>query len=647
MVQRKFHREIYKESKKKKGAKILVKFFFSCFFIFVFSILALFVYYAKELPRPEKFTERQFNESTKIYDKTGEILLYKIYGEEKRTIVPLNEISENLKNAVIAIEDKNFYNHHGIDFKGTMRAISVNLKSKKPSQGGSTITQQLIRSTFLTRTKTIERKIREIILTIEIEKKYSKDQILEWYLNQVPFGSNAYGAEAASQTYFKKPAKDLTIEESAVLAGLIRAPSYLSPYGKNKDELLIRKNHILKKMAERNYISEEQANQAIEKEIIFAPNITEIKAPHFTLYVKKLLEEKYSESFLKEKGLKVYTSLNWNLQKIAEQVIEQGVETNVKYYNAHNAALVAIDPNTGEIMAMKGCKDYFGNVEPEGCIAGKNCLFEPEVNIAIYGIGRQPGSTFKPFAYVTAFSKGYTKNTIVVDRKTNFGKYGTNKNYIPQNYDGLFRGPVTLKTALAQSLNVPAVKVLVNLAGIGDSIKTAQNLGITTLKPPYGASIVLGGWEVRLLEITSAYGVFAADGLKIPPVSILKIEDSKGNIIFENEKTPQRVLGTKETRTLNSILSDNKARSPMFGSNSNLYIRDYQVAGKTGTTEEYKDAWTLGYTPSLVCGVWAGNNNGTVMAKKPAVTIAGHIWKNFMTQTLPLFPKQNFPPINN
>ncbi|MCK4859838.1 MAG: transglycosylase domain-containing protein, partial [Candidatus Omnitrophica bacterium] len=456
-----------------------------------------------------------------------------------------------------------------------------------------------------------------------------------------------YGAEAASQTYFKKSAKDLSIPESCVLASLIQMPSYLSPYGKHKDELLNRKDNILKRMFEQGKITDEEYKAAIETEIIFAPNITEIKAPHFTLYVKKLLLEKYSETFLKEKGLKVYTSLDWEIQEIANKVVEQGAKTNVKYYNAHNAALVAINPNTGEILAMKGCKDYFGGLEPEGCIAGKDCLFEPKVNTAIYGIGRQPGSTFKPFAYATAFKNGYTDKTIIIDERTNFGKYGTNKDYIPQNYDGFFRGPVTLRTALAQSLNVPAVKVLVYLAGIDNSIKTAQDLGITTLNPPYGASIVLGGWEVRLLEITSAYGVFAADGLKIPPVSILKIEDNNGNIIFENKKTPQRVLGTKETRTLNNILSDNKARSPMFGSNSNLYISGYDVAGKTGTTEEYKDAWTIGYSPSLVCGVWAGNNDGTVMAKKPAVTIAGHIWKNFMLQTLPLFPKQSFPVINN
>ncbi len=603
-----------------------------CILLLGFIILGLFIYYAKDLPRPEKFTEKQFTQSTKIYDRTGEVLLYKIYGEEKRTLIPLSAVPEHLKQAIIVAEDKNFYKHPGIDFKGTMRAIMVDLKLRKPKQGGSTITQQLIRSTFLTRKKTIERKIREIILTIELERRYSKDQILEWYVNQVPFGSNAYGVEAATQTYFKKSVSEISLPEAAILASLIQAPSYLSPYGKHKEKLISHKNNILNRMAKQRYISKEQAEELKQQEIIFAPNLVEIKAPHFTLYVKQYLETKYGENFLKEKGLKVWTSLDWELQQIAKEAVEKGSETNIKY-KAYNASLVAIQPKTGEILAMVGSKDYFGESFPKGCTNGKNCLFEPKVNVAIYGIGRQPGSAFKPFAYVTAFKKGYNDKTIVVDEETNFGVWG-NKEYTPKNYDGLFRGPISLRSALAQSINVASVKVLLYLAGLEDSAQTAKNLGITTLSPPYGPSIVLGGWEVKLLDITSAYGVFAAQGLKVPPVSILKITDNQGNIIEENKKTPKRVLGIKETQLLNDILSDNEARAPMFGFNSSLHIKGYKVAAKTGTTQEYKDAWAVGYTPSLVCGVWAGNNNNYPMKKKPSVMIAGPIWKEFMSKAL-------------
>ncbi|MEA3295611.1 MAG: PBP1A family penicillin-binding protein [Patescibacteria group bacterium] len=617
---------------RKKIFNLILKFSLCCFSILFLSFASLFIYYSKDLPRPEKFTEKQFTETTNIYDKTGDILLYKIYGEEKRTIVNFNSISEYLKQAIISAEDKNFYNHYGIDFNGTARAIIVNIQKGKLSQGGSTISQQLIRSTFLTRDKTIKRKIKEYILTIEIERRYSKDQIFEWYLNQVPFGNNAYGAEAASQTFFKKPVSDISLEQAALLASLIQAPTYFSPYGENTEKLFARKNNILDKMAKQGYISKEQAEEAKNKKIDFVPNIIEIKAPHFTLFIKQYLETKYGEYFLKEKGLNVYTSLDWEIQQIAEQAVIRGAENN-KNYNAHNVALTAINPQTGEILAMVGSKNWQGEQYPKNCVSGKTCLFEPKLNATTYGIGRQPGSAFKPFAYITAFQKGYNSDTIITDEETNFGVWG-GKEYIPKNYNNIFRGDMTLRTALAQSVNIPAIKVLLNLAGLDDTIQLAKDLGLTTLKPPYGPSIVLGGKEVRLLDMTSAYGVFASEGLKISPVSILKITDKNGNIIEENKKIPKRVLGIKETKILNDILSDNEARAPMFGSNSSLYIKDYKVSVKTGTTQEYKDAWTIGYTPSLVCGVWVGNNNNAPMAKKPSVVLASPIWKEFMEKTL-------------
>ena len=651
MARRIYHRKILGETKRIKRIKIILKLFVFAFVFFVSFCLLLFFYYAKDLPRPEKFMEKQFIESTKIYDRTGEVLLYNIYGEEKRTIIAMESVPEQLIQAIITAEDRSFYKHHGIDYRGVMRAILVNLKLKKPAQGGSTITQQLIRSSFLTLNKTAERKIREIILTIELERKYTKDQIMEWYLNQVPFGSNAYGVEAASQTYFKKSVQDLSLEESAILASLVCGPSRLSPYGQNKDRLLGRKDYVLEGMAKQGYISKEEAEEAKKREISFAPKLVEIKAPHFTLYVKSQLEREYEReygsNFLKENGLKVYTSLDWELQQLAEKAVEERAKIN-KNYRAHNAALVALNPKNGEVLAMVGSKDYFAESYPEGCTSGKDCLFEPKVNIPIYGIGRQPGSAFKPFVYVTAFQNGYDDETTVIDEETNFGIWG-DKEYIPQNYDGKFRGEVSLRNALAQSINVPSVKVLVNFCGstvqesIENSVQTAQRLGLTTLRSPYGPAIVLGGWEVRLLEMTSAYGIFATEGLKVPPVTILRIEDADGKIIKEIKKTSQRVLGIQETRLLNDILSDNEARAPLFGFNSSLYIKDYDTAAKTGTTQEYKDAWTIGYSPSLVCGVWAGNNDNSPTNKKPGVTLSAPIWKAFMSEALQKFPKEDFP----
>jgi len=642
MAKRKYHRKVYQKKKKEGRVFSFFRFSILCFLVLVAFGLLVFIYYGKDLPRPEKFAERQFIQSTKIYDRKGEILLYDIHGEEKRTFVPLEEMPEYLKEAVIALEDSNFYNHFGIDIKGIIRAVLADFKIMKPVYGGSTIPQQLIRSTFLTAEKTAERKIREIILALELDRRYSKQQILEWYLNQVPFGSNAYGIEAASQTFFQKSALELSIAEAATLASLIRAPSYLSPY-QNKAELMARKDYALDRMVLLGYLTEEEAEAAKVEELKFKKP-REVKAPYFTLqYVKGYLENKYGEDFLKRKGLKVYTSLDWELQQLAEKIVKEGRESN-KGYHAYNAALVAIDPKSGEILAMVGGADYEEDPYPKGCTPGKNCKFDPNFNVATLGL-RQPGSSFKPFVYATAFKKDFNPSTTVMDERTNFGIWG-GKEYIPENYDGKFRGEITLREALAQSINVASVKVLLEFAGpeIENSVKTAQDLGITTLKPPYGPSIVLGGWEVKLMDMVSAYGVFATEGFNVPPVAILKIEDMKGEIIEENTKTPKRVLPTQVARMINDILSDNEARSPMFGQRSALYFKNYQVAAKTGTTQNYQDAWTIGYTPSLVVGVWVGNNDNSPMFKKPGVVLAGPIFHRFLEQALEEFPKENFIP---
>jgi len=616
-MKRTYHRKV--KSGKWRKIKTTLKLLGAAFLLSVLAVAFVFLYYAKDLPRPEQFRERDFPESTKIYDRTGEILLYKVYGEEKRTVIPLEEMPQSLKHAVVAAEDARFYKHIGIDVEGITRATWLNIKRRELLYGGSTITQQLIRSTFFTTEKTAKRKVREIILSLELDRRYSKDQILEWYLNQVPFGANAYGVEAAAQTFFDKKASELNLSESATLAALIRAPSYLSPYGKYKDELMNRKNYILDRMAEEHFITKEEADQAKKEELKFAGGFQSIEAPHFVMYILDQLRDKYGRdlSFLEQRGLKIYTSLDWELQQKAEEAVEKGAEEN-EIFNASNGALLAIDPNTGEILAMVGSKDYF-NKEEEGNV--NNCLRL-----------HQPGSSFKPFVYATAFKKGYSATTTVVDERTNFGVWG-GEEYIPENYDGIYRGEVTLRKGLAQSLNVASVKVFLNLAGIEESVETAKKLGIKSDLPKV-PSLVLGGGEVKLLNMVSAYGAFATEGLRVPPVSILSIKDQEGNVIEENNKSPRRVLSEKVARTITSILSDNEARAPMFGENSNLYIKGADVAAKTGTTDDFRDAWTIGYTSDIVAGVWAGNNDNSKMAEKPAVVIAGSIWRDFMEEAI-------------
>jgi 1A family penicillin-binding protein len=623
------------KARSQKGTKAFLKMALKAallFFIVGFiGIAGIFIYFSKDIPNPDKIVDRSVAESTKIYDRTGEHLLYEIHGEEKRTIVKLDQISKHLINATVATEDQDFYKHHGIDFRGIARAIWKDVVNRKKLQGGSTITQQLIKNSILTSERTLTRKIKEAILAIETEQKFSKDQIMEMYLNQIPYGSNAYGIEAAAQTFFGKSAKDLDVSEAALLAALPKATTYYSPYGAHPEALKARYEYIIGRMLEENYISEEEAEEAKKVEILkrVKPFKENIKAPHFVMYVKQKLVDEFGEEKVEKGGLKVYTTLNYDMQLIAEDAVQKGVEKNSEKYNARNAALVAIDPKTGQILSMVGSKDYF-NIEEDG-----------NVNVAISN--RQPGSSFKPFVYATAFQKGYTPDTILFDVYTNFGKDGSGREFRPRNYNLKFSGPVTMRSALARSLNIPAVKTLY-LAGIKNSIQTAHDLGITTLNNPrgYGLSLVLGTGEVKLLDMVSAYGVFANDGQRNMAISILKIEDSSGNILKEFESNPKQVLDVEVARKMNSILSDNAARAPTFGSRSKLYLGNRPVAAKTGTTNDYKDGWTIGYTPSLVAGVWAGNNRGEKMKYAGGIRAAAPIWNDFMSRVLALDPIEKF-----
>ena len=637
--------------------------------IFGFAILAillsavlggaLFSYaILRDLPDPQRITERDVVQSTKIYDRTGEVVLFEIHGEEKRTLITLGDISQNVQQATLVAEDNDFYKHSGIDWRGIVRALIKDISEGSLKQGGSTITQQLVKNTLLdpgqTTAQKLRRKIREQVLAVMLERKYSKDEIMEMYLNQIPYGSNAYGMASAARTFFSKEAKDLGLAEAALLASLPKAPTYYSPYGSHQDELVTRKNWVLTRMAEEGYVSKEEAERAKKTKLVLAPPRQSIKAPHFVLYVREYLNEKFGEEYVERGGLRVITALDWKLQQEAEKAVKEGSERNEELVQAANASLVALDPRSGEILAMAGSRDYWGKPIPEGCSAGVSCRFDPHVNVATRS--RQPGSAFKPFVYATAFKKGYTPETVLFDVPTEFNTAcnadGTpgplikeeKDCYHPQNYDSKFRGPVSLRQALAQSLNLPSVKLLY-LAGVKDSIDTAQRAGITTLDDPerYGLSLVLGGAEVKLLEMTSSFGAFAQDGILHPYRAIVRIEDSSGATLEEKKDASIPAIDTEIARTINDVLSDNESRVPVFSPTSSLYFPDRRVAAKTGTTQDYRDAWVVGYTPSLVAGVWVGNNNNAPMNQSAiSIMVAGPIWHRFLEAALAGTPPEDF-----
>ena len=605
----------------------------------VLLIAILFLYYSRNLPDPNQLMSRNVPQSTKIYDRNGG-LLYEIHGEYKRTLVTLDQIPLQAREASIAIEDKDFYKEGGISPTGIIRAGITDILSLHKSQGASTITQQFVKNAILTDNKSWDRKIREAILAIAIDAHFSKDQILQLYLNEIPYGRNAYGIEAASETYFNISAKDLDLAQSAYLAALVQAPTFYNPTGPNRAALDTRKNTVLTLMQQQGYITADQEKQAKAENVTFTSITNGIKAPHFVLWVENYLANKYGESTLEEGGLQVYTTLDPRMQDIAETVVKADVAKETKY-NVGNAALVAIDPKTGQVLAMVGSKDYFGTSEPAGCTPGKNCTFEPNVNVAI--AQRQPGSSFKPYVYGTAFKKGfnYSPASMLMDVVTDFGTYN-GKDYIPHNYSDESYGPVSMRQALAGSLNVPAVKTL-DLVGVDNAVQTAHDLGITSPLADCGLSLVLGGCEVTLLDHVAAYSVIANEGVKNPETPILKILDENGTVLEQYQSNPQPVLDPEDAYELISIMSDNNARTFVFGANSPLTLPNRPVAAKTGTTQNFRDGWTLGFTPSLAAGVWAGNNDGTLLKNgSDGVVVAAPIWHDFMLQALATTTPETF-----
>jgi penicillin-binding protein 1C len=612
--------------------------------IILFSLAVL--YFAKTVPSIQEIGSQQIGQSTKIYDRTGTVLLYDINNGEKRTIVPFDQIPQSVKDATIAIEDQNFYNEPAFDIKGILRALFVDITTHSFAEGGSTLTQQLARTAFLTLDQTVSRKIREFILAVKLNEYYSKDQILALYLNEVPYGPNISGVGEASEEYFGVPVDQLNIAQSAVLAALPQAPTYYYPYGTHVNELLQRQQLVLQQMYNTGKITKAQLTTAQNFKIVFQPQTesgTGIRAPHFVMAVENYLVQKYGENEVDNGGLKVITTLNWTLQQQAETAVTQGVARNTQLYQATNAALVAEDPTTGQILALVGSANYFDTSN------------DGNFDVATQGL-RQPGSSLKPFIYMTGFQMGYTPDTILFDVPTEFSTNpecpavpdynSTNtKCFHPQDFEGTFAGPLSVRDALAQSVNVPAVKMLY-LVGEKNAVQNAYNFGLTTLTDPasYGLSLVLGGGAVKLIDLTAAYSVLSQDGIHHAQSMVLSVQDANGNTLESYQDQATQVADAQSVRLINDILSDAAARAPLMGASQNLTVfPGYDVALKTGTSNDYRDAWSMGYTPSLVVGVWAGNNNDTPMQKAGSSILAAvPMWSAFMTQALPEVPNTTF-----
>lgn len=597
--------------------------------LFAVGILSLsygvYAYVFQDLPEASELIEREQHITTRILDRNGE-LLFRIYEDENRTLVSLGEIPAQMIQATIAIEDQDFYNHQGFSVKGIVRAFMANLKGETV-QGGSTITQQLVKNRLLTSEKTLRRKIREVLLSVVVDGTYSKDQILEMYFNQVAYGGATYGIEEAAQTYFGKPATQLSLAESAMLAGLPAAPSVYNPFGPNPELAYARQHEVLRRMVEETFITEEQAEAARQEILPFRTNTIDIKAPHFVMYVKQLLAEKYGEELLNQGGLEVRTTLDLPLQEETQNIVTTEVQNLARLRVSNGAALVT-NPKTGEILTMVGSKDYF-DFEHDG-----------QVNVTIRP--RQPGSSIKPLTYAVALEKGRTPYTIIDDSPITY-KVAGSPPYSPKNYDGKFHGKVSLRQSLASSYNIPAVKMLAEV-GISTVIDKGESIGISTWKDRarFGLSLTLGGGEVLMTELSEIYGTFANNGYTEPLNPILEIKNSEGDVLYRNTCAldgvgcvKARNFDPRVAYQITDILSDNNARTPAFGPRSVLDIPGQQVAVKTGTTNNLRDNWTVGYTSDVLVAVWVGNNDNTSMSYVASgVTGASPIWNSIIRLTL-------------
>jgi 1A family penicillin-binding protein len=607
------------------------------------SVMALYAYFARDLPDPGALSRRQLFQTARIFDRSGK-LLQEVNDPQggRRILVTVKDVPKHMRDATIAAEDSSFYDNPGFDPRAVVRATYQWIRSGSPQSGASTITQQLVKNTLLGPEQTAERKIKEAFLAMELTRRYSKDQILEMYMNEILYGNRAYGVEAAAETYFDKPARDLTLAEASFLAGLPQAPSYYDPYT-NMQAARERQRYVLDQMVSTRAITANEREAAANAPLKLAPanQVPPREAPHFVTYVRQLVEQRFGTEALFREGLQITTSLDLDLQHLAEKSASAHI-AEIKARNATNAALVAIEPASGEVRAMLGSVKF------------DDPAIDGQVNIAL--APRQPGSTLKPFTYLAAFKKGWSPATLVWDIATTFPG-----GYKPNDFDNKFPGPMTVRDALAQSRNIPAVRAL-QFVGIPEMLATAHRFGINDLRQPerYGLSVTLGGGEVKLIDLTYAYSVFANGGQQagadipadrqdpafrqLDPVSILKVNNAAGKTLYEYKPRSVQVEDPRLIYQVTSILSDNKARQPTYGASSPLVLPNRAAAVKTGSTDEYKDSWVVGYTPELVTGVWVGNTNNTAMKDVLGVAGAGQIWNAFMTGALASSPPSQFKP---
>jgi 1A family penicillin-binding protein len=597
-------------------------FFFACLFVFPPFIVLVFL---QDLPTPQQLTFRQIPQTTKIFDRNG-TLLAEVYAQQNRTLIHLSDVPKHLQHATLAIEDKNFYKHPGFDLAGIIRAIRQTILHDT-IQGGSTITQQLIKSSMLTPEQSISRKIKELVLAFWTERVYSKDQILEMYFNQVPYGGTAWGVQAASETYFNKSVNELTLAESAFLAGLTAAPTTYSPYGENPTIWKKRQKEVLEHMVTLQYISQKQADEAEKEALNFRTQRTALHAPHFVEYVKEQLIRKYGLATVEKGGLQVRTSLDLKTQGMAEKIIEAEVAKSTEL-NFTNGASVITDPRNGDILAMVGSHDFF---DPNGG------------NFNVTTGLRQPGSSIKVVTYAAAMEQGMTAATQFDDRPVSYS-LTDGQIYAPVNYDGKFRGRVSLRFALSNSLNIPAVKAL-DAIGVEKMITLGTQMGISSFNKTniYGLSLTLGAVDLTMLDMARVNGTLANNGKLVPLNPLLKVTDVKGHVLEEKPNVPagRQVIDPGISFIISDILSDNQTRTAAFGRNSVLEIKDHKVSVKTGTTDNKRDNWTNGYTNNYVVIVWVGNNDNTPMSPTLAsgITGAAPIWHNIMEELLKKNPE--------